>query len=144
MEYIFNEDEGSLSQRICDINGIALEDLSTDAYRHDRQPDLIREFKEKLLSYKDESFFIVGDYDCDGICAVTIMKRLFDDLGIRANYYIPSRTKEGYGLNKKIVKTAYDNGFGVLLCVDNGVVCKEELALAREYGLKTFVIDHHE
>ena len=93
---------------------------------------------------ENKKIYIYGDYDCDGICATTIMMKLLSDLKIKANYYIPSRSKEGYGLNDKIVDTAVENGFDVLLCVDNGIVAADQLNKARLAGLLTFVIDHHE
>ena len=144
MKYCFHEGEEKLSVRICQLNGLSIADLDVSAFNPDYDLKILRDFKDKLLSYADKRFFIVGDYDCDGICATAIMKRLFDDLGIKANYYIPSRIREGYGLNDTIVKTAYDNGFDVLLCVDNGIAAVKQLEYASSLGLKTLIIDHHE
>ena len=144
MKYRFNNEAGSLKERICKINNISEEALDVSGFKPDYDLHILNDFKEKLLSDKDKRFFIVGDYDCDGICATTIMMRLLDSLGIRANYYIPSRSKEGYGLNERIVDTAIENGFEALLCVDNGIVAEEQLLKAREAGLNTYVIDHHE
>ncbi len=144
MNYIFHDEDLSLTEKICRINGIREDDLDIGIFDHHDEPDVLRAFKEKLLSYADKRFFIVGDYDCDGICSTTIMKKLFDDIGIASNYYIPSRRKEGYGLNRRIVDTAAQHGFEVLLCVDNGIIANEELNYARSLGLITMVIDHHE
>lgn len=144
MKYLFNKDPGTIKERVCRINGVRPEQLDVSGFRPDYDNEILKEFKEKLLAEKDKRFFIVGDYDCDGICATTIMMRLFADLKIRANYYIPSRSKDGYGLNSRIVDTAAENDFDCLLCVDNGVAATEQLEYAAELGLKTFVIDHHE
>lgn len=144
MNYIFHDEDLSLTEKICRINGISEDDLDIGIFDHFNEPDVLRTFKEKLLSYADKRFFIVGDYDCDGICSTAIMKKLFDDIGIASNYYIPSRRKEGYGLNRRIVDTAAQHGFEVLLCVDNGIIASEELNYARSLGLVTMVIDHHE
>jgi len=144
MKYRFHHDTLSLSEKICEINHVTLKDLDVSGFEETQDIALLNEFKKILLSYKDKRFFIVGDYDCDGICATAIMSRLFKDLNISSNFYIPSRSKEGYGLNKAIVETAAKHGFDVLLCVDNGIVANEALAYAKSLGLVTLVIDHHE
>ena len=145
MRYIFNEDlNKSIEDRILQLNNINANNLDVSNFQIDKDIEAIESFKNKILSNKDSKFFIVGDYDCDGICATAIIKKLFDDLGIKCNYYIPSRTKEGYGLNNNIVNTAYQNNFDCLFCVDNGIIAKEQLKLAKSLGLKVFIIDHHE
>jgi len=144
MMYRFNDDNTSLLDRLCKINNIDASNLDISDFNKIENIKIIDDFKELLLSLKDKRFFIVGDYDCDGICATTIIKKLLDDLNISNNYYIPSRSKQGYGLNKQIVDSAINNDFDVLLCVDNGVVAYEALKYAKDNGLVTIVIDHHE
>ncbi|MBO4919798.1 MAG: DHH family phosphoesterase [Erysipelotrichaceae bacterium] len=144
MKYRFNTDDLSLKERVCRINGIDPERLDTSHFLPDYDLEVLKDFRETLLSYKDKRFFIVGDYDCDGICATVIMKRLLDDLQIRNNYYIPSRSRDGYGISERIVDTAIENGFEVILCVDNGITANIQLSKARETGIKVLIIDHHE
>lgn len=144
MKYVFNRDSISLSDRICNLNNINIERLNMDGFKVDYNLKPLLDFKNKLIENNKLKYLIVGDYDCDGICATTIIKKLLDDLNINNNYYIPSRIKEGYGLNNKIVKTAIDNHFDALLLVDNGVSAYEQLKYAKENNLKIFIIDHHE
>ena len=144
MKYIFNDEDLSLVDRLCSINNVNSEDLDVSAFEPDYDLEILKKVYEELLSDKDKRFFIVGDYDCDGICSTVIMTRLLNHLSISSNYYIPSRTKQGYGLNKEIIDTASKHGFDVLMCVDNGAAFNEELKYARSLGLKTYVIDHHE
>jgi len=144
MSYRIDYDTSDLKQRICLINGIDERMLDVSGFEVDYDLEILKEFKNQLLSDKDKRFFIVGDYDCDGICATVIIKRLFEDLKIESNYYIPSRSKQGYGINRDIVKTACDNGFKAIICVDNGAVAYDQLEYARSLGLRTYVIDHHE
>ncbi len=144
MSYVFHENVRDLKKMICQINHVKEEEIDVSSFIVDRDQDVLREFREKLLSYSDKKFFIVGDYDCDGICATLIMKRLLDDLHIPCNYYIPSRLKEGYGINDRIVVRAHEYGFDVLLCLDNGIAAQSQMKLAKQLGLKTMVIDHHE
>lgn len=144
MAYLINEDKLSIQDRICAINNIAKEKLDVSNFFVYYDNPLIVNFVDKFLEDRDKKYFIVGDYDCDGICATAIIKKLLDDLGIENNYYIPSRSKEGYGLNKNIVDKAIDNNFAVMICVDCGVSALEELEYAKNHNIKTFVIDHHE
>lgn len=103
-------------------------------------------FKEMIDDIKrnDKKVFIVSDYDADGVMALCIMLRLFDHLEIKANYYIPSRTNEGYGISEKIVDTAHRYGFDCIITLDNGIIAHSAIAYAKKLGLKTIVIDHHE
>lgn len=145
MKYVFNEDlDKSIEERILQLNNISKQDLDVSNFEIDKDLDIVNKFKDKLLSYKDKKFLIVGDYDCDGICATTIIKRLFDKIGIQSNYYIPSRSKEGYGLNNNIVNTAHNNNFDCIFCVDNAIIANEQIDLANSLGIKVFIIDHHQ
>lgn len=144
MKYTFNKLDNSIVDKILEINNVELKDLDVSKFEIDEDLEIINIFKKKIFENKDKKFLIVGDYDCDGICATTIMKKLLDDLNIKNNYYIPSRIKEGYGLNVNIVDNARNNGFDCLLCVDNGVVALDALNKCQEYGIKVFIIDHHE
>ena len=50
-----------------------------------------------------ERIIIYGDYDADGITSVVVLKRFFKVLGVEANYFIPNRLEEGYGLNEDAI-----------------------------------------
>ncbi len=143
MQYRYFRSDAPLRDKILASAGIGEDDLRIERYGREAIPE-VESFKEKLLSHRDKRFFIVGDYDCDGITATAILKRLLDHLGISSNYYLPSRLKEGYGINEHIVRTAKENGFDVLLTADNGVVAHEAIKLAHELGMEVFVLDHHE
>ena len=144
MKYLFNEDfKVPIKDRILKIKNLSENELDTSSFLISDEIAILNDFKDKILKHSSDYFLIVGDYDCDGICATTIIKKLLDDLGIKNNYYIPSRLKEGYGLNNNIVKKAYDNNFNSIICVDNGIVASEPLRYAKELGLNTFIIDHH-
>lgn len=144
MKYVLNNDNKSIKDRILEINHLSEEDLNVSNFIVNKDLDIICKFRNFLQNNKDLHFFIVGDYDCDGICATTIIKKLLDDLNIKNNYYIPSRSKEGYGINNNIVNTAIENHFDVIVMVDNGVVANTQIELANSNGIKTVVIDHHE
>lgn len=94
--------------------------------------------------YQKERIFIYGDYDVDGITSVSLMLLFFRSLGIEANYYIPDRLKEGYGLSVQGIQKAVDWGANLLITVDCGITASEEVAYATSLGVDVIVCDHHQ
>lgn len=94
-----------------------------------------KEQKEKVL--------VCGDYDCDGICATSILSNALEIYGIDCGYYIPNRFKEGYGLHVNTVELAHKKGYSLLVTVDNGVKALDALTLAKEYNIDVILSDHH-
>ncbi|MDO4500651.1 MAG: DHHA1 domain-containing protein [Erysipelotrichaceae bacterium] len=142
MEYINHR--GNFLEEFLKINKVLKEDIEVSSFLNEKTQKPILDFKDKLISLRAEKFLLVGDYDCDGICSTVIIKKLLEYLKINHNFYIPSRTKDGYGLNENIVDVAIKNGFGVILTVDNGIVAHGALKKAKDNGIKTLIIDHHE
>lgn len=91
----------------------------------------------------NEKIFIYGDYDCDGIMSTSILVKTFEKMGVKVGYYIPSRYKDGYGLNEEKVQLAFDKGYRVIITVDNGVCQFKAIELAKSLGMKVIVTDHH-
>ena len=73
MNYLMNRDNLSYLERVAQINNIDPEKLDVSGFIVDKDIEILNEFTKKLLSFRDKRFFIVGDYDCDGICATSIM-----------------------------------------------------------------------
>lgn len=142
MKYNFIETNDLLNS-ILELNNLKISDLNKQ-YDFSIDDEVFLNFKDKLLKDKEKKFLIVGDYDCDGICATTIIKRLLNYLNINSNHYIPSRIKEGYGLNNEIVLKAIENNFDCLIMVDNGIVAYDQIKMAIDHGINVYIIDHHE
>lgn len=87
---------------------------------------------------------IVGDYDIDGVCSVAILYQGLLRAGAVADWYIPHRVRDGYGLNLRIVENAVKDGINTILTCDNGISARDEVALARKHGLTVIVTDHHD
>lgn len=136
--------KGDLFEEYFKVHGISENDLDISLYGDKYENERLAGFKDKLLEIRDSRFLIVGDYDCDGICSTAIIKRLFEHLGINHNYYIPSRAKEGYGLNEDIVNMAKENGFDCIFTVDNGVAAHDAIKVANDDDIKVMILDHHE
>ncbi|MFH7025577.1 MAG: DHH family phosphoesterase [Heteroscytonema crispum UTEX LB 1556] len=91
-----------------------------------------------------EKIAICGDYDADGMTSTALLLRSLRWLGAQVNYAIPSRMKDGYGINKRIVEEFHSEGVGLILTVDNGISAFEPIAIARKLGIKVIITDHHD
>lgn len=86
---------------------------------------------------------VYGDYDCDGVAATALMYKYLKGRETDCIYYIPDRFDEGYGMNCAAVERLKKDGVGLLITVDNGISCHEEIKLAKELGMSVVVTDHH-
>src|SRR6476620_8760006 len=67
--------------------------------------DLTKAAERVAKAIKDhEKIVIYGDYDVDGITATAILWHSIRLLGGHADYYIPHRIDEGYGLNAQAIE----------------------------------------
>ena len=53
---------------------------------------------------------VYGDYDADGMTATAILLLCLRLLGAKADFYIPNRIDEGYGLNHDALRTLAAGG----------------------------------
>ena len=87
---------------------------------------------------------IVGDYDIDGVCSTYLLYRALIEIGAYADYEIPDRIKDGYGINESIIRQAAKDGIDTILTCDNGIAATTQIALAKELGLTVLITDHHD
>lgn len=87
---------------------------------------------------------VFGDFDLDGISATTVMTRGIRALGGKVTPFIPSRFSEGYGLTLAALERVKQTGCDVIVTVDCGISCREEVAAALDAGMPVVVTDHHE
>jgi single-stranded-DNA-specific exonuclease len=86
---------------------------------------------------------IYGDYDADGITSAALMVNFFRHLGQSPEVYLPKR-QEGYGLNIESIRKLKTQNPDLLICLDCGSSNHDEIAFAKQSGIETVVIDHHE
>ncbi|SDP23484.1 exonuclease RecJ [Rhodoferax sp. OV413] len=92
----------------------------------------------------DKKLCIVADYDCDGATACAVGLRGLRLLGAKhADYIVPDRVTDGYGLTPSIARRVKDSGADMLVTVDNGIASLEGVAEAKALGLQVLVTDHH-
>lgn len=91
----------------------------------------------------NERIRIIGDYDIDGICSTYILVKAISKFTGNISMDIPDRIKDGYGINKKLIKKAYDEKIKLIITCDNGIAAIDETAYAKKLGMKVIVTDHH-
>jgi len=98
---------------------------------------LAKELKDRVL--------IFGDYDVDGVSATAIMIKALKIYGIDADFYLPNRFIDGYGLTNAVIDKLADKFEpNLIITVDCGVSCANEIEYAKNKGIEVMVTDHHE
>lgn len=94
---------------------------------------------------RHEKILVFGDYDVDGITAVSCMfsflKKHYNPE--KLDFYIPHRYREGYGISQQGIDFAIDNGFNLVISLDCGIKSVDLIGYARERGIDFVVCDHH-
>lgn len=108
-------------------------------------PGLERAAKRLAAAIRErQKVVIFGDYDVDGITATTILWHAILRLGGVAEFYIPHRIDEGYGLNAEALRQVCDSGAQLIVSVDCGVTALEPADIPRSRGIDLVITDHHE
>ena len=94
--------------------------------------------------YNGEKIVIYGDYDVDGVTAVTVLYTYLHNCGADVRYYIPNRIGEGYGVNFDALKSFSEDGCTLVITVDTGITANDEIEKAKALGLDVIITDHHE
>ena len=114
-------------------------------YAYDRLPDI--DSCTRILSGMiagGKHIRVIGDYDIDGVCATYILTKGLKRLGAVADYAIPHRILDGYGLNDRLIREAKEAGVDCIITCDNGISASAQTELAHELGMTVIVTDHHE
>lgn len=138
---------------------LAVRDLTTesdiDLFLHPEkakyhEPFLLKDMEKAVDRITEalvnrESIQIWGDYDVDGITSTGLLYLFFVKwLGIKADYVIPNREFDGYGLSKAGIKEAAEKGINLIITVDCGITSVNEVEYAKELGVDIIITDHHE
>lgn len=105
--------------------------------------EVVDKIKYYVLAKK--KILIIGDYDTDGISASAILYKYFLSIGIEASVFLPNRFVDGYGLtidSLDKVKSMYNPD--LIITVDCGITCVEEIAYCKKLGIDIIVTDHHD
>ncbi len=106
--------------------------------------DEMEDAVDRIIAAVDEGerVRIFGDRDVDGITSTVLMKESLEKLGLEVSWSLPSGD-DPYGLTMKAVDLMQSRNETLLLTVDCGISNHREIAYARELGIDTLIIDHH-
>lgn len=87
---------------------------------------------------------IIGDYDIDGVMSTYILYEGLKSLGAQADFAIPNRITDGYGINQALIEQAHQEGIDTIVTCDNGIAAGAQIQIAKVLGMTVVVTDHHE
>ncbi len=93
---------------------------------------------------QNKKILVYGDYDVDGITAVSMLYLLLTQLGADVSFYIPHRVQEGYGISTAGIDEAAKAQVDLIISVDCGVTAIREVEYARQLNMDVIISDHHE
>jgi single-stranded-DNA-specific exonuclease len=101
---------------------------------------------ERLWSAVQEKrrLCVYGDYDVDGVSATAILLTCLKLLGANADFHVPHRLEDGYGLNNETLQKLAQAGVQTVVTVDCGIASVAEAEEAQRLGLELIITDHHE
>lgn len=108
-------------------------------------PDMQKAVDRIKTAYeKGEKIVIYGDYDVDGISATALLLDAFESFGFKdIQSFIPNRFVEGYGMTIGAVDKIKSMDANLIITVDCGSLCHNEISYANSLGIDTIVTDHH-
>ena len=93
--------------------------------------------------HNGEKIAVYGDYDCDGITSTALLYDCLKRMDASVETYLPNRFTDGYGMSISGVDRLAEKDVCLIVTVDNGISCAEEIAYAKSKGIKVVVTDHH-
>jgi single-stranded-DNA-specific exonuclease len=135
-----------ISRGICDVDGVRqFLDVRLSGLRDPEElPGAVRAAEILHQAVRaGRKITVYGDYDADGMTSTAILLLCLRLLGAKADFYIPNRIDEGYGLNSEALRTIAGQGGDVVVTVDCGITSIAEAETARELGLTLIITDHH-
>lgn len=135
-----------LLQQYIDYRGFSFEELTNTSLK--KIPDFILKDLEKVAlrfvqAIKNkEKIFIYGDYDVDGICAISVLYHYLKQFEVEIFTYQPDRFEEGYGLHENGILDALNKNCTLFITVDLGINALDVIAQFSN-KIDIIVTDHH-
>ena len=92
---------------------------------------------------RKEGILIYGDYDVDGTTAIVILKTAIELCGGAADFHVPHRISEGYGMKDDVIERAAAADIRLIISVDTGIRALDAALTAHRLGVDLIVTDHH-
>ena len=74
---------------------------------------------------------------------VVLLTKAIELAGGVAEFHVPHRLKDGYGMRPEVVEAAAEQGVKLIVSVDTGIRAAEVVTRANELGIDVIVTDHH-
>ena len=109
-------------------------------------PNMATAVERLFVSHaRGEQIVIFGDYDVDGVTSTALLLEVLNRLGWKADYYLPHRMDEGYGLSEESLANCLKRvPAKLLLAVDCGSAAVEPIRRMQQQGVDVIVLDHHQ
>jgi len=93
---------------------------------------------------QQKKILIVGDFDADGATSTAVAIRALKSFGAKhAQFLVPNRFADGYGLTPELVHAAKKFAPDVIVTVDNGIANHAGVEAAKALGICVIITDHH-
>jgi len=126
-----------------EIYGINNKQKLKNIFKNDKDFQKASQILIKVINNND-NICILGDYDVDGTCATSLLVRYFNHINQKHFFYIPDRTKDGYGPSKKLFQKLILKKPKLIIMVDCGSTSNEAIEYLNKHNIKSLIIDHHE
>lgn len=106
----------------------------------------VKETVERIDMAKEsgETVIVYGDYDADGVTATTVLTSALAEYGVNVIPFVPERAA-GYGLNNETIDALIEEHFpDLIITVDCGISCRDQVEYIKNLGVDVIVTDHHE
>jgi len=126
-----------------EIYGINNKQKLKNIFKNDKDFQSASQILIKAIKNND-NICVLGDYDVDGVCATSLLVRYFKHINQKYFFYIPDRTKDGYGASKKLFQKLILKNPNLIIMVDCGSTSNEAINYLNKHQIKSIIIDHHE
>ena len=131
----------------CDVK--SAKEYLYNSYESLQDPYLLKDMEKaveriRYAQKNNQKILVYGDYDVDGVTSVSVLLRYLLSKGVNADYYIPQRVNEGYGLNVSAISRFKQDGVDLIITVDSGITAHDEVEFAKQNGIDVVITDHHE
>ena len=91
----------------------------------------------------NETIFVLGDSDADGISATSIIYNHLQEEGGKVKALILNREKDGRGLSRKLIEKVIRANSAVLITCDLGINDHDPIDFATKNRVDVIIADHH-
>jgi len=112
------------------------------------QSQLTKALKRIQTAIKNQdSIYIYGDYDADGVCATAVLWETLHQLGAQVMPYLPLRDDKTRGLSQQGIDAIIKLNSGppqLIITVDNGISSFKPTLYAKKHKIDVIITDHHQ